>query len=475
MQKLFLSLLFIITFIIQGNAQQRLFDQEVQLKNCSISIETNPFVATTVVEMEFYNPRNQEVEAYQAFELNNGQVITDFQLELNGKYREGSIEERWKARTAYSSIVGKRIDPALLQMNGRNRYSINIYPVAAKSSRKIKFTIIQMMKEENLKLSYVFPLNFKTITDNFNLSIKVNRPASIPYADTGFLQDQLFSMHNEEALFSMHLKELVLNKEISFSINQFANQPQFCINKKNGTTNFLMRFYPDMPQYYPAKPESIKVYWDVSLSGKQRNLSKELDFLETYISINEINRATVFLFNHEMRGIIEFDRSKNNIKSIRNYLLTYNYTGATDLGILNFSNVLADAVLVFSDGINSTGNARPKRGAVPVNFVTSSYTYYNSPYANLASTAGGLVTSLYYADMEKAIKKTEWSENYLFKYTASSIRINESFPVKLGGSILLSGTLDKGDNLELFYGNNKLTAKSVNYFLPAEANCDDAT
>ncbi|MGB4843421.1 MAG: TonB-dependent receptor plug domain-containing protein, partial [Ferruginibacter sp.] len=116
-----------------------------------------------------------------------------------------------------------------------------------------------------------------------------------------------------------------------------------------------------------------------------------------------------------------------------------------------------------------------KRGAVPVNFVTSSYAYYSNPYANLASTAGGSVISLYYTDVEKAIKKTEWSENYLFKYTASSIRINESFPVKLGGSILLSGTLDKGDNLELFYGNNKLTAKSVNYFLPAEANCDDAT
>lgn len=149
MQKLFLPLLFILAFNIQSNAQQRLFDQPVQLKNCSISITANPFIATTVIEMEFYNPKDQEVEARQEFQLNRGQVITGFQLELNGKYREGSIEERWKARQAYSSIVGKRVDPALLQMNGQNNYSLNIYPVAAKSSRKIKFTIVQMMLDEN--------------------------------------------------------------------------------------------------------------------------------------------------------------------------------------------------------------------------------------------------------------------------------------------------------------------------------------
>ncbi|MBK7433696.1 MAG: hypothetical protein IPI66_07195 [Chitinophagaceae bacterium] len=40
-----------------------------------------------------------------------------FSTELNGKYREGSIDERWKAIRAYSQIVGKRIDPAILQMD----------------------------------------------------------------------------------------------------------------------------------------------------------------------------------------------------------------------------------------------------------------------------------------------------------------------------------------------------------------------
>ena len=475
MQKLFLPLLLVITFITQSKAQQRLFDQSVQLKTCNISIEANPFIATTVIEMEFYNPKDQEVEGLHSFELIRGQVITDFQLELNGKYREGSIEERWKARQAYSSIVGKRIDPAILQMNEQDHYSINIYPIAAKSSRKIKFTITQMMVEENLKLSYTLPLSFNSTTARFNLSIKVSKPASIPYANKGLLGDQLFNMNNDEALLVQQKNDIILNRPISFSISQFANQPQFCINKKNGKTNFIMRYYPDVPRFYPAKPKSINVYWDVSLSGKERNLIKELDFLERYISENEINKTTIILFNHQLQGVIVFNRSTNSFNSIRNYLLSYKYAGATELGILDFSNVLADAVLLFSDGINSIGNAQPKLGAVQVNFITSRYSYYYNEHKNIVGNTGGSVINLNNTEVKNAVKRIDTAENFLFKYNATNIHINESFPIKLGSSILLSGSIEQADNLELFYGNNTSTTKSENYFLPANANCDEST
>ncbi len=59
MQKLFLPLLLVFTFVTQSKAQQRLFDQAVQLKTCNISIEANPFIATTVIEMEFYNNKEE--------------------------------------------------------------------------------------------------------------------------------------------------------------------------------------------------------------------------------------------------------------------------------------------------------------------------------------------------------------------------------------------------------------------------------
>lgn len=475
MQKILLPLLFVMTSITETKAQQRLFDQPVQLKTCNILIEANSFIATTVVEMEFYNPKDQEVEARQNFELNRGQVITDFQLELNGKYREGSIEERWKAVRAYSAVVGKRIDPAILQMNWQNQYSINIYPIAAKSSRKIKFTITQMMEEESSKLIYTLPLKFTGNTSGFKLSIKVAKPASIPYANKGFIEKQLFDMNKYEASLYWETNDVVLNQPISFAINQFINQPQICITRKNDKTHFLMRVYPEVPAYYSSKPKSINVYWDVSLSGRQRYLKKELDFLESYISENEINKATIILFNHELQGTIVFNPLKDNFNSIRYFLLNYKYKGATELGNLNFSNVLSDAVLLFSDGINSVGNAQPKLGAVPVNYITSSYWYYYDRFKSITGNTGGVFINLFHTDIRNAVKKVDSAENFLFRYNASHIKLNESLPIRMGKSILLSGTIDQADNLELVYGNNSNVYKSDNYFLSLNENCDEVS
>ena len=475
MQKLFIPLLFIIAFITQAKAQQRLFDQSVQLKTCNISIEANSFIATTTIEMEFYNPKDQEVEALQTFQLNRGQVITDFQLELNGKYREGSIEERWKARQAYSSIVGKRIDPALLQMNGQDHYSLNIYPVPAKSSRRIKFTITQMMKAENSKLTYDLPLNFTGSTSAFNLDIQIKNPVSIPYVNKGLLENYFFDMGNSNASVLMQAKDITLNKPVSFSINQFTNEPQICISKHNGKNNFLMRLFPEVPAYYFAKPGAINVYWDVSLSGKERNLTKELNYLEKYITENEIDNTTIFLFNHQLQGTIVFNRLKDNFATIRNYLSNYKYTGATSLGNLNFNNVLADRILLFSDCINSVGSARPKPGAVQVNCIVSNYRYsYNDLY-DIIGITGGSVIDLYNTDIKTSVKKTDSAENFLYRFNTAHISLNENFPLKLGKSILLSGTFDQSDNLELIYGNNSSMNKSENYFLSVAENCDEET
>ncbi len=411
MQKIFL-LLFILLSAKESKAQQKLFDQVVELKSCNISIEANSFIATTIIEMEFYNPREQEVEGYRGFELKRGQVITDFQLELNGKYREGSIEERWKANRAYSAIVGKKIDPAILQMNWQNQYSIRIYPIAAKSSRKIKFTITQMMEEENSKLIYNLPLKFFDNTADFRLDINVNTTTSIPYVNEGLLENQLFDMDNNAALLSWQTKNIFLNKPISFSINQFTEQSQICVTKGVDKSHFLIRVYPTAPKYYFTKPKSINVYWDVSLSGKERNLEKELDFLEKYISENKIDKTNVILFNQELRGVIAFNRGKDSFNTIRYYLLNYEYAGATELGKLNFNNVLADAVLLFSDGINSIGNAQPKLGTVPVYCIVSNYRYpnnytyfnnYNKLYSISGST-GGSIIDLYSTAVNDAVK-----------------------------------------------------------------------
>ncbi|HNP54601.1 MAG TPA: VIT domain-containing protein, partial [Ferruginibacter sp.] len=214
MQKLFILLLAPILACAQPAAEQRLFNQPTVIKDCRISIDADLFAATTTVELEMYNPQPKEVEALLRFSLREGQLITGFYLELNGQYREGSIEERWKANRAYSTVVGKRIDPALLQKDWDNQYRLNVYPVPAQGSRKVKFIIQQAMEDDDGNIRYILPLYFPEKTGHTRIDLIARNKTYPLLRDSGILLHPLV----QETASGLQLKQdsLALRKPIAF-------------------------------------------------------------------------------------------------------------------------------------------------------------------------------------------------------------------------------------------------------------------
>jgi len=51
---------------------QQKWERRMQLKSCNIHIKSDVFTATTFIEMEFYNPNNQEIEGLHRLELKPG-------------------------------------------------------------------------------------------------------------------------------------------------------------------------------------------------------------------------------------------------------------------------------------------------------------------------------------------------------------------------------------------------------------------
>ena len=474
MRKLFLSALFASLILLQANAQQKTFDQPVQLKSCNISITANPFVAKTFIELEFYNPSDQEVEGYQTFQLNRGQVVTAFQLDLNGKYREGSIEERWKATRAYSSIVGKRMDPAILSMDYNNNYNLHIYPITAHGSRKVTMTITQLMKEDSAKLTYDLPLNFANYTASFHLKINVNNTVTQPVANKGLLLGQDFELQPNGATFDWQTNNIQLNKPVSFSIPLQENKPQLCISKENGQTNFVLRFFPGVPRFYAVQPKAISVFWDVSKSSASRNIEKELDFLERYIVYNGIGKTTITLFNQQIQQTLIYISGKEKFSPYRNYLLNYHYSGATVLGNLDFAAPESDAILLFSDGLNTFGKSLPTPGATQVSCIVSGASYNEAHLQKIIGNNGGTVIHLDKLTATEAVKKISTAENFLVRYNSPSggVHINESFPLKLGAGIQLTGTIAQSESLQLMFGNNNAVNKIEPIYLNANDNCE---
>ena len=427
----------------------------MQLKSCRIDIKSDVFTATTFIEMEFYNPNNQEIEGLHRFELKPGQVITAFQLDLHGKYRDGSIEEKWKATNAYNTIVGKRIDPALLTMEYADHYSLRIYPVPPKGSRKVTMTIQQLLTAGKSDYLYSLPLNINDTVQHFRLNISVNGDLN-PAARPGLIANRSFTTLDQQHALEWNTENILLKSPISFSI-PVTSKPVFCIKQVEEKKHFALRFLPSYPAESEIHPKEIMVFWDASASSANRDVNREINFLKQFISYHHISKLTIIPFNYKLLDTAVF-YTENNFKSRwQQYLQSISYDGSTQLGIIDLSGHNADIFLLFTDGNNTYGKSKPKMGTAPVHCVYTSNTANVTSLRQITGASGGKLIDLNKTSMSMALSVSSRSENWLINITSASGKTitEQSLPLKQGGPLFINGTMEGlSDTLYFHYGTN---------------------
>jgi TonB-dependent SusC/RagA subfamily outer membrane receptor len=430
----------------------------MQVNKMDIRIKADAFTATTFIEMEFYNPTNTEMEGLYNFELQPGQAITAFQLDLFGKFRDGSIEEKWKARNAYNTIVGKRVDPALLQMDYYNHYSLRIYPVPAMGSRRITMTIQQLLVVENGAAVYKLPLVITDLIGQLNVNIAVAGCEASPTVIQGLLTNQSFAndknCHYELVWSASGIKA---DKPLSFSIPVQLKQPILCIKNMDGKSFFALRIKPAVQRSYTIHPKKVSVFWDISASGSSRNVSKEIAFLKQYVFANKISQLTIISFNQRIQDTAIFYTDNNFDSHWVEYLRSLQYEGATQLGSLDFSNANADAILLFSDGRNSIGKNLPVPGGIHV-YCISTAVYPDLPQLErVIGQTGGRFIDLNALATTEAVERASQAENILLNLSVAGnkLHINQKLSELKEDTLLLTGIIPAGEhNITLSYGNN---------------------
>ncbi len=461
MRKVYLLAALIIVISFKSVAQNRSWDKPMQLVRCSTDVKADMFTATTFIELEFYNPNKETIEGLFRFELNPGQVITAFQLDLSGKYRDGSIEEKWKATNAYNTIVGKRIDPALLTMDWPGHYSLRIFPVPAGGSRKVTMTIQQLLKEEKGFFVYKLPLNVGDTTKLFILNILANTGDSKPVARAGLITHQLFAEKAGHYELKRVQENIVLNQPVSFAIPVIASV-YYCTRQAGEQIHFALCYKPGVEKFFSIHPKRLVVFWDASASGEKRNTNREISFLRQFISYHRVAQLTIIPFNHRQLDTAVFYTGNNFDSRWAQYLERINYDGATQLGHIDMANRDADMFLIFTDGNNSFGKKYPVRGNAPVYCIKSTADANTATLQSITGSSGGKVIDISGTGFSTGITGGTIAENWLLNITSASGKLiyNQMLPLAIGNTVFISGTLQPGtDTLFFHYGNNnKITA-----------------
>jgi len=119
------------------------------------------------------------------------------------------------------------------------------------------------------------------------------------------------------------------------------------------------------------KPNKISLYWDSSLSMKERNLNEELNLLQTYFKTLKNTHVEVIKFNSDIVSTKIFKVEKGKNDDLFEHLKNTFYEGANNYDqILKQNTFNADVALLFTDGITTFQNLQPEIN-VPVFTINS--------------------------------------------------------------------------------------------------------
>jgi TonB-dependent SusC/RagA subfamily outer membrane receptor len=451
------------------------WDKPMELQRCSISIKADLFTATTFIEMVFYNPNDAVIEGLQRFQLQPGQAITAFQLDLGGKLRDGTIEEKWKAQNAYNTIVGKRIDPALLQMDSYNNYSLRIFPIEPKGTRRITFTIQQGLAVNKQQLKYHLPCLSKATLKQFAVEAQVASASGNVQTEAGVLQTLSFNAVADGHRLQFFAPDYLWDKPIAFSI-PLPQQNTVCMSEEKGEAFFAIRYTHRVSKNVLLQPKSLAVYWDISASGNNRDVEKEISFLKQYLSFCKIESLAIIPFHHKTEKAVFFQSPVTDAKWLR-FLRSLIYDGGTRLGELDFNSIPADAIFLMSDGYNSIGAVAPKPGVVPVFSVHAGGLVDNTMLDKIIGQSGGKNIDLQKTSISAAVEMAGHIENKLLNVRSASGKTlidMEKHDEAKGQSFLNGKMTQEYDTLFFEYGtHNNIIGRDL-IVLDRKSACNSA-
>lgn len=131
-------------------------------------------------ELLFENPGNRVLEGRFSFALPAGSIPNRFAMEIQGKWMEGEVLDKMKARKVYRSYLHVRVDPALLEQSQGNIFSARVFPIQPRAQVPLILSYAALVPVEGDVRQLVLPLQGLPELGEFALSTLIAAPGTMP-------------------------------------------------------------------------------------------------------------------------------------------------------------------------------------------------------------------------------------------------------------------------------------------------------
>jgi len=405
----------------------------MQLQDLSIDILVVGQTAVTTMEMTFYNPNSRVMEGEFEFPLSNGQEVSRFALDINGKLREGVVVDKALGRKAFEDIARRNVDPGLLEKTEGNNFRARVYPMPRRGTRKILIAFEQELSQKNGQDFYFLPIANAVKLKKFKIHTEV--VSRFVKADIQNTLQLDFTQSRNSYISEVEQANYTLDKNIALLFPKI-DKPQL-ITATNGNESYLYGNVALEKQSLREKeaPKSIGILWDSSLSNEKRDFAKEYALLDAYFKEIKNTKVTLTTFHIRAAKPVTFEVKDGNWQELREYLEKQVYDGATDGNAMVFPKG-ADQYLLFSDGIFNFGAKEfdlpslVKSLQAPVSVISSLQVANWDKLQYLAGATGGALINLTTQALPEALKALRYQSFQLLDYKVKSGNVTNIYPQK---------------------------------------------
>ncbi len=170
----------------------------------SVDVTIRDGVAHTLVEEVFANRSGRRVEGTYRFPLPSGASIANLELEIDGELERGEVLEKKRAARIFRRVVEDSVrprDPALLEWEHGSTFTMKIFPIRPRESRRVRISYMQPLTARDGLLRYTYPLEADGArVGSFSFEADIASPLGLRDVRTPLYPAQINAAENRAAV-----------------------------------------------------------------------------------------------------------------------------------------------------------------------------------------------------------------------------------------------------------------------------------
>ena len=381
----------------------------VVLQAIRIDTEISGSRALTTVEMTFFNPNARVLEGELQFPLLDGQQVSGFALDIDGKLREAVPVEKAKGQQVFEDVIRQRIDPALLQVTAGNNYKLRVYPLPANGTRRVLIRYAETLPVSGQLRRYRLPLDYARDLAGFSLRVLVRAPENAPLLAGTQPQGLAFKTRGVDYEAEISRKDFatrgVLEVHIPASVKPEVH------TQVMGDKTYFVAEVPTRSDVAALRilPPVVGLIWDASGSGAARDHVREFALLDTYFKRLGNGEVRLTRVRDLAEPVERLRISNGDWSALRRALEITPYDGATQLGAFTAEANVGE-YLLFSDGLDNFGDRPFVKLNVPLYTVSAATRADPARLRQLAESTAGKFIDLVSHTPAEAVRQLLYGE-----------------------------------------------------------------